>query len=137
MLRVASKRSLCISAFMHLSAKSLCLSYFSLILLASSALATDGPQQQQVPLVLPVGVPMRLYLTSRVPKRAGAPVQAKLLDPIYAFDREVIPAGAVVLGHVVEVKPVSKAERSHAILGGDFTPLHIAPIEFTSVTMPD
>jgi hypothetical protein len=78
-----------------------------------------------------------LYLTKRVPKRAGAPVEAKVLEPVYAFDREVIPAGAVVLGKVITVHPVSGGQRVRAILGGDFTPLHNAPIEFDSLVMPD
>lgn len=38
---------------------------------------------QQVPLVVPAGVPLRLYLTRRVPKREGAPVEAKVFDPVY------------------------------------------------------
>ena len=46
------------------------------------------------------GSPLRLYLTSRVSNRAGAPVQAKLMEPVFAFDREVIPAGTVVLGSI-------------------------------------
>jgi hypothetical protein len=111
--------------------------YLLLSFLASPAVAADSTPQPQVPLVLPAGIPLRLYLTARVPKRAGAPVEAKLLDPVYAFDRQVIPAGTVVLGRVVEVKPVSKGERTRAILNGDFTPLHIAPVEFTTVVMPD
>ena len=92
---------------------------------------------QQVPLVVPAGVPLRLYLTRRVPKREGAPVEAKVLDPVYSFDHEVVPPGTVVLGRVSGVRPLSKTTRLRAILGGDFTPLHTAPIEFTTLVMPD
>lgn len=86
---------------------------------------------------IPAGVPLRLYLTRRVPKKPGALVEAKVLDPVYAFDRLVIPAGAVVRGRVSRVQPVSKGERVRAVLGGDFTPLHTAPIEFTTLVLPD
>ena len=92
-------------------------------------------QHKTVPLTVPAGVPLRVYMTKRVPKREGAPVQGKLLEPVYAFDREVIPAGAVVSGKVSQVDPVSKSQRARAILAGDFTPLHIAKIEFTSVRL--
>lgn len=64
-------------------------------------------------------------------------MQAKLLDPVYAFDRQVIPAGATVFGRVARVKPMPKAQRVRSILGGDFTPLHTAGVEFTGVLLPD
>jgi hypothetical protein len=92
---------------------------------------------QTIPLIVPAGVPLRLYLTKRVSKRAEAPVEAKLLSPVYTFDREVIPAGTLAIGHVSHIQSVSKWERTRAILGGDFTPLHLAQVEFTSLTLPD
>jgi len=42
------------------------------------------------------GAPLRLYLTRKIPRRLGAPVEAKVLEPVFAFDREVIPAGTLV-----------------------------------------
>jgi hypothetical protein len=56
---------------------------------------------------------------------------------VYAFDREVIPAGTQVLGHVTHIQPVSKWQRVRAVLGGDFTPLHVAQIEFTTLLAAD
>ena len=94
-------------------------------------------QPQSIPLTVPAGVPLRLYLTKRVSKRVDAPVQAKLAGPVYAFDREVIPSGTQAIGHVSRLQSVSKWERMRAILGGDFTPLHVAQIEFTSLVLPD
>ena len=90
-----------------------------------------------MPLTVPAGVPLRLYLTKRVSKRLDAPVAAKLLTPLYAFDHEVIPAGTQVLGRVSRLQPVPRWQRLRAVFGGDFTPLHIAEIEFTSLAMPD
>jgi hypothetical protein len=75
----------------------------------------------QVPLVVPAGVPLRLYLTKRIPKKIGAPVQARLLDPVWAFDRQVIPAGAGVLGRVSRLQGISGRRRAMTILNGDFT----------------
>jgi hypothetical protein len=101
----------------------------------SFALAADAAPN--VPLVVPAGAPLRVYLTKRIPKRFGAPVEAKLLEPLYAFDRQVVPAGVRVLGHVSRLESLSKAQRASAILNGDFTPLHQADIEFTTLVMPD
>jgi hypothetical protein len=90
-----------------------------------------------IPLIVSPGVPFRLYLTKRISKKNGEIVHAKLLDPVFAFDREVIPAGAEVLGTVSHLDSVSKLRRVSAILGGDFTPLHIAKVQFTSIVLPD
>ena len=106
-----------------------------LSLCAAGAWGADEPKA--IPLAVPSGAPLRLYLTRRVPKRAGAPVEAKVLDPVYAFDRQVIPAGAVVLGRVSSVRSVRRAQRVRAVLNGDFTPLHTAALEFTTLVLPD
>ncbi|MDR3702746.1 MAG: hypothetical protein P4L56_24080 [Candidatus Sulfopaludibacter sp.] len=113
---------------MHVRASVCILGFFSL---------SPLPAADEIPLVVPAGAPIRVFLTKRVPKRAGAPVQARVIDPVYAFDHEVIPPGAIVTGKVGRVLPVSKTQRARAILNGDFTPLHVAPIEFTTLLMPD
>ncbi|HZT33746.1 MAG TPA: hypothetical protein VFA33_27900 [Bryobacteraceae bacterium] len=94
-------------------------------------------QPPTIPLLIPPGTPLRLYLTRRISKRAGAPVEARLLEPLYAFDREVVPAGCQVIGRVSRVAPVTKSERAQAVLNGDFTPLHRAYFEFTELRLPD
>jgi hypothetical protein len=107
--------------------------------LASVAVAQDAGNDptRSISLTVPAGVPLRLYLTKRISKRLNAPVEASLLTPVYAFDHEVIPAGTRVLGHVSRVQPVSKWVRLRAVLGGDFTPLHMAQVEFTSFLQAD
>jgi hypothetical protein len=101
-----------------------------------AASAADDPTPN-IALTVPAGAPVRVYLTRRISKRAGAPVEAKLVEPLYAFDRQVVPAGATVLGRVSRVQPVSKWRRASAIMNGDFTPLHKAGVEFTQLTLPD
>jgi len=112
-----------------------------LLLFASVTFAypqdVQSNQPESITLTVPAGVPLRLYLTKRVSKRMDAPVEAKLAGPVYAFDHEVIPSGTQAIGHVSRLEPVSKWERTRAILGGDFTPLHVAEIEFTSLVLPD
>lgn len=116
---------------------------FSVVLLCSVAAAfsqvpeNDKEQAATVSLAVSAGVPLRLYLTKRLSKRDGEPVHAKLLEPVFAFDREVIPAGAEVVGKVARLDPVSKMMRFSAIIGGDFSPLHRAQVAFTTVVLPD
>ncbi|HEY2014028.1 MAG TPA: hypothetical protein VGH38_11040 [Bryobacteraceae bacterium] len=102
---------------------------------SSQTAANEEPPQ--ISLNVASGAPLRLYLTRRVSKRLRAPAEAKLLDPVFAFDREVIPAGTVAQGEVSRVQPVTKWQRVRAIVNGDFTPLRSARIEFTSLTLPD
>lgn len=83
------------------------------------------------------GVPLRVYLTRRLPKRLNEPVHATLLESVYSFNHEIIPAGAEVTGRVVRLAPVSKGQRFAAVMEGDFTPLHEAEVEFTEVKLAD
>jgi hypothetical protein len=94
-------------------------------------------ETSKISLRVPSGAPLRLYLTKRVSKRVGAPVEAKLLQSVFAFDREVLPAGTVAQGEVSRVQPVGKMQRFRAIVNGDFTPLRSAEVEFTTLILPD
>lgn len=108
-------------------------------LLPASATAQTAPDDEtpKISLNVPSGAPLRLYLTKRVSKQAGAPVEAKLLESVFAFDQEVLPAGTVAQGEVSRAEPVSKAQRIRAIVNGDFTPLRRAEVEFTTLILPD
>ena len=102
-----------------------------------SSLVTAQQPSRDIALTVPAGAPLRLYLTERIPKRLNAPVRAKLLSPLYAFDREVVPIGTEVLGTVTSLPGVSRAVRTKAMLGGDFTPLHNAEVKFTTLKLAD
>src|SRR2546423_759617 len=90
----------------------------------------QGGDEPVVSLSVPSGAPLRLYLTKKISKRAGTPVEAKILEPVFAFDKEVVPAGSVVTGKVSQVQPVTKLLRFRAVVNGDFTPLRDARLEF-------
>jgi hypothetical protein len=99
--------------------------------------ATDSEEAPKVTLSVPSGAPLRLYLTKKISKRAGEPVEGKILEPVYAFDKQVVPAGSVVTGKVSQVQPVTKMLRFRAVVNGDFTPLRDARVEFDTLTLPD
>jgi hypothetical protein len=111
--------------------------YISLFPASATAQIAANEETLKISLRVPSGAPLRLYLTKRISKRAGAPVEAKLLESVFAFDREVIPAGTVAQGEVSRVQPVSKGQRVRAIVNGDFTPLRSAEVEFTHLILPD
>jgi hypothetical protein len=94
-------------------------------------------QNISIPLTVDSGAPLRVYLTHRLSMRVGEPASAKVVEPVYAFDRMVIPVGAEVVGHIAKLDPVSKLTQASSIMSGNFTPLHRARVEFTEVHMPD
>lgn len=97
-----------------------------------------APEMRTIHLVVEKGAPMWLALDKALPaKHAGEPVEAQLIEPLYAFDRVVVPAGSQVLGRVTEVTPVSGNVRRRAILAGDFTPLREAHITFDTLVLKD
>jgi hypothetical protein len=122
---------------MRIALSFLAVASISLFSALAAAQTTAEEQNLKIPLDVPSGAPLRLYLTKRISKRAGAPVEAKLLEPVFVFDREVVPAGTVAQGEVVRVRPYSKWERARAILNGDFTPLRRAELEFNTLILPD
>ena len=110
------------------------------ILLCAVVFGQDPPTPTEpvlAPLRVNAGVPLRLYITQRLPMRTGQVVRAKLLQPVFAFDRIVLPGGVEVEGVVTRLDPAPKMIRAQAIVSGDFTPLHKARVEFKTVLMPD
>jgi hypothetical protein len=59
-----------------------------------------------------------------------------LVEPVYAYDRIVVPAGSKVLGHVERLDRLPHGARLRAILNGDFTPLRRALLQF-DILAPD
>ncbi len=110
-------------------------------LLAGTLLSSPASAQSTgdtIRLVVDEGTPLRAALDRRVIiKRVGQQVEAILVDPVFAYDRIVIPAGSRVLGHVERRTGVSKKRRALAMLSGDFTPLHNILLQFDSVVLPD
>ena len=101
--------------------------------------AQDEPAgPDALPLTIPVGAPLHVVLTKKVPvKHAGVPVEGKLAENVYVFDRLVIPAGTRVMGQVTKVDSAPRKQRALAIANGNFTPLRQAHVDFNILTEPD
>src|ERR1700716_1797570 len=100
--------------------------------------ATAGPEQGEIELVVEAGTPLRVALDQRVKvKHVGQAVTATVVEPVYAFDRIVVPAGAKVVGHLEKLEGPSKGARLRAILAGDFTPRRTVVLNFNTLVLPD
>jgi type IV secretory pathway VirB10-like protein len=63
-------------------------------------------------------------------EHVGQPIRARLVEPVYAFDKLVIPVGAAVSGRVTEIDDPSKAARTSAVLDANFSPGRHVEVEF-------
>lgn len=97
---------------------------------------SSAPASVTFPTSLEKGTPLSLALSRRVRIRQGEPVEGILLQPVYSFDRMVVPAGSKVLGRVATVKKAKARQRSQAIVQGDFSPILTAQVEFNTLLLP-
>jgi hypothetical protein len=93
---------------------------------------------QIVPLVVPVGTPLQVKIEKRIRIRGvGQQITGRVVQPLFVFNKEVIPAGSEAVGHVTRLNPVNGQRRFKAILNGDFTPLRTPEIQFDVLKLPD
>jgi len=102
------------------------------------AAAAAGAQSDRptVDLAVQAGRPLRVVLQERVRlRRVGQAVTGTLVEPVYSYDRIVVPAGTRVRGHVKALESLGGGARARAILSGDFTPLRRAALEFDTLIL--
>ena len=91
-----------------------------------------------VDLVVAAGRPLRVALHDRLRiRRVGQPVTGTLVDPVYAYDRVVLPAGTKVVGRVEALEGPSAGARLRALLRLDFSPPRRVRLRFEALVPPD
>lgn len=101
-----------------------------LIVIASTLVAQEKSVQ------VPAGTPLPVQLGKHVPMKKGEPLDARLLYPVYAKNKLVIPAGSILRGRVIALHP-DRSRRTHSRLWGDFTPFHVPVVHFDQLVLPD
>ncbi|HWE83444.1 MAG TPA: hypothetical protein VG267_00765 [Terracidiphilus sp.] len=91
------------------------------------------PAQSASP-ALPAGTAMQVEIVRHYPMRAGELLDAQLVHPIFLDGKLAIPAGTPIRGLVTALKPDSKT-RLQARFDGDFTPFHIAQVQFSEMML--
>lgn len=103
---------------------------------ATTPAAPASPQA--VPLTVPKKTSLQVALEREVRvTKVGQGLSARLIDPIYAFDRLVVPAGSEIRGNVTKIERVSSGRRTLAGLDADFTPPHQVEVTFNDLVLPD
>lgn len=94
---------------------------------------TAQPAPQKV--VLPKGASLQVEVTRQYSMKDGESIEGQLMHPIYAGGRLAVPDHTLLRGKVIALVPDGKT-RWRARLRGDFTPFHIAKVQFDELMLP-
>jgi hypothetical protein len=98
--------------------------------------ATAPPET--VPLIVPKGMAVQIALDKEVRiRKIGQPIRGHVVEPVYAFDKLVVPVGTTVTGEVTKIEGISIGKRTLSALDAEFTPAHKIDVEFTEFVLPD
>lgn len=82
------------------------------------------------------GTPIRAILRKSLPvKKIGELVQAYVAEPVYAFDRVVIPQGSELDGHITQLAHRSMFKRVASYLNADFSPHRAVRVDFDTIIL--
>src|ERR1700693_2345803 len=91
-----------------------------------------------VPMSLGAGTPIKVALDSEVRVRGvGQAIHAITTEPVYAFDKLLIPVGTVVNGRVSAIDAVPKMVRTMQATNGNFFPVRTGHVQFEELVMGD
>ncbi|HEX4785383.1 MAG TPA: hypothetical protein VH350_13650 [Candidatus Sulfotelmatobacter sp.] len=91
-----------------------------------------------VPMSIPSGTPIKVALDSEVRiRQVGQPIHGKTTDPVYAFDKLLIPVGTSVIGIVSAIDPVPKKIRTLQAMDANFSPVRAVHVQFDELVMSD
>ena len=126
------------------------LSAFSLIFLSAGMISAQSTQPEaaneirdagmpvKIALDVPTGTPLRVVLDKEMRiRKAGQPIQGKIAEPVYAYDKLVVPAGTEVSGSVTRISGVPALTRTRAALDANFSPHRDVEITFDQLALPD
>ncbi len=110
---------------------------------AKQAKQDDAPQPPEAPPVtvamsVPSGTPIKVALDSEVRIRSvGQPIHGKTTEPVYAFDKLLIPVGTPVSGTVSAIDAVPKKTRTLEAMDGNFSPVRRVHVQFDELILAD
>jgi type IV secretory pathway VirB10-like protein len=105
---------------------------------SAATLSTRSASTQTIALTVARNTPLQIALDREVRvKKVGQPIRGRLVQPVYAFDRLVVPAQTEVDGRIAKIADISKKKRVLGILNADFTPARKVEVEFDQLVLAD
>lgn len=103
-----------------------------------SAPAPPSPAPVKLEMSVPAGTPIKVALDSEVrTRKTGQPIRGKTIEPVYAFDKLLIPVGTTVMGKISGIDPVGKKRRTLDAMDGNFSPIRTVHVQFDELVMAD
>ncbi|HEY3928679.1 MAG TPA: hypothetical protein VGL89_09905 [Candidatus Koribacter sp.] len=97
-----------------------------------------APAESRIDLTVPSGTPIKIALDREVKiRKVGQPIHGKVVDPVYAFDKLVVPAGTEATGTISQIDHVSKTTRTLDALNANFSPAHRVHVAFNQLILAD
>ena len=85
---------------------------------------------------VPAGTPIKVALDSEVRIRyVGQSIHGKTTEPVYAFDKLLIPVGTEVTGKISAIDTVPKKTRTLEAMDGNFSPVRAVHVQFDELVM--
>jgi hypothetical protein len=105
---------------------------------AASPEASNPAIKENIHLTVPKGTALQVVLDreTRVQK-VGQPLHGHLIEPVYTFDKLVLPVGTEVTGRISQIEGVSASQRTLAGLDANLTPTRQIAVEFTELFLAD
>jgi hypothetical protein len=108
---------------------------------ASQPWPHSSPQSSEshtVAMALPNGTPLQIALDKEVRvRKVGEPITGRVMQPVYVFDRLVVPVGTLATGRISAIELISGRTRTLSVLNADFTPPHKLTVVFDRLILPD
>ncbi len=70
-------------------------------------------------------------------QKVGQAIRGRVVEPVYAFDKIVLPVGTEVAGQITRIEDISAGKQTAAALDADFTPAHKVQVEFNELLLAD
>ena len=92
--------------------------------------------KENIDLTVPKGTALQVVLDNEIRvQKVGQPIHGHLIEPVYTFDRLVLPFGTEVTGQISQIEGVSADRRTLAALDANFTPTRKITVEFTELSL--
>src|ERR1700728_1672789 len=97
-----------------------------------------GAEPMAIPMSVGVGTLIKVAIDSDVQvRKVGQAIQCRTTEPVYAFDKLLIPVGTVVNGKVSAIDSVPKMVRTMQAANANFSPARKVHVQFDELVMGD
>ena len=94
--------------------------------------------KENIDLTVPKGTALQVVLDREVRvQEVGQRIHGRLVEPVYAFDKLVLPIGTKVAGQIAQIESVSAGRRTLAALDANLTPARKITVEFAELFLAD